>query len=29
MTNRIQRIEQRWRDAGLNVWVFDEVNLMI
>jgi len=29
MTERVQRIEQLWRDAGFNVRAFDDVNLMI
>jgi 2-dehydropantoate 2-reductase len=29
MTERVQRIEKTWRDAGFNVQAFDDVNLMI
>jgi 2-dehydropantoate 2-reductase len=29
MTDRVQRIEQAWRDAGFNVRAFDDVTLMI
>ena len=29
MTDRVQRIEQAWRDAGFNVRAFADVNLMI
>ena len=29
MTERVQRIEQAWRDAGFNVRAFDDVALMI
>ena len=29
MTERVQRIEQLWRDAGFNVQAFADVNLMI